>query len=137
MYEEDDDDEEMLYIMKDPTGFINEVRKLVFAGFGPQDLTDEELKALVMEIDEEEMEKTISLEECKVIAMEYLKPKKIRRRVKYVLSERGFSDLIEAINARLVSNIITELVDKGELESAWDSEANDFIFWIKDKNTGE
>lgn len=137
MYEEENDDEEMIYIMKDPTDFINQVRRLVFAGFGTKDLKDEELQELVLEIDEEEMEKTISFEECRVIAMEYLEPRKIRRRTKYFLSEQGFADLIEAINARLVSNIITELVDKGELESAWDSEANDFIFWVKDKNNGE
>lgn len=118
--------------MKDPTQFIDQIRRLVFAGFGTEDLDDDELQLLVLSINEKEMDNTISLNECKIIAMEYLKPKKIRRKFTYVLTEQGFTDLVEAINARLVSNILTELVDEGKLESAWDSEANDFIFWVKE-----
>lgn len=135
MYEENDG--ETIYTMRDPTEFVNQIRKLVFAGFGLKDVDEKDLESLIAEIDEKEMNKTISLEECKLIAMEYLKPKKIRRKIKYYLTEEDFTNLVEAINARLVSNLITELVDKGELESAWDSEANDFIFWVKNKNIGE
>lgn len=132
MYEEDNEDEDLVYVMKDPTQFIDQIRRLVFAGFGTEDLDDDELQLLVLSINEKEMDNTISLNECKIIAMEYLKPKKIRRKSTYVLTEQGFTDLVEAINARLVSNILTELVDEGKLESAWDSEANDFIFWVKE-----
>jgi hypothetical protein len=132
MYEEDNEDEDLVYVMKDPTQFIDQIRRLVFAGFGTEDLDDDELQLLVLSINEKEMDNTISLNECKIIAMEYLKPKKIRRKFTYVLTEQGFTDLVEAINARLVSNILTELVDEGKLESAWDSEANDFIFWVKE-----
>ena len=132
MYEEDNEDEDLVYVMKDPTQFIDQIRRLVFAGFGTEDLDDDELQLLVLSINEKEMDNTISLNECKIIAMEYLKPKKIRKKSTYVLTEQGFTDLVEAINARLVSNILTELVDEGKLESAWDSEANDFIFWVKE-----
>jgi hypothetical protein len=132
MYEEEYENEDLVYAMKDPTEFINQIRRLVFAGFGSEKLNDDELEHLVLEINEEEMDSTISFNECKIIAMEYLKPKKIRRKIKYFLTEQGFTDLVEAVNARLVSNILTELVDEGKLESAWDSEANDFIFWVKE-----
>ena len=131
MYEKEDDDD-LVYVMQDPTEFINQIRKLVFAGFGSDALNDEELEHLVLEIDEEEMDKTLSFNECKVIAMEYLKPKKSKnkKKTKFFLTEQQFNDFVEAVNARLVSNVLTELVDEGKLESAWDSEANDFIFWV-------
>lgn len=133
MYEdENEEDYEAVYTMHDPDEFINQIRRLVFAGFGIKDLEDNELQHLIEEIDEEEMDKTISFDECKLIAMEYLEPKKIRRKIKYFLTEDSFTHLVEAINARLVSNLITELVDMGQLESAWDNEANDFIFWVKE-----
>jgi len=32
----------------------------------------------------------------------------------------------------MVSNIINSLVKKGLIETAFDSEKNDFIFWVKD-----
>ena len=131
MYEEENDDETM-YIMQNPTEFINQIRRLVFAGFGLKDLDEDELQFLISEIDEEEMNKTISFEECKLIASEYFQPKKFKKKIKYVLTEENFSNLVEAINARLVSNLLTELVDSGHLESAWDNEANDFIFWVKE-----
>lgn len=139
MYEDDTDNEdyETMYTMRNPDEFINQIRRLVFAGFGIKDLGEDELQTLIQNIDEEEMNRTISFEECKLIAMEYLEPKKIRRRVKYFLTEENFTNLVEAINSRLVSNLITELVDDGQLESAWDSEANDFIFWVADKKIGE
>jgi len=132
MYEEEYENEDLVYAMKDPTEFVNQIRKLVFAGFGSEDLNDDELEHLVLEIDEEEMDNTISLNECKIIAMEYLETKKIRRKTKFFLTEQNFNALVEAINNRLVSNILTKLVDEGKLESAWDSEANDFIFWVKE-----
>lgn len=130
MYEEDEN-EDLVYVMEDSSEFINQVRRIVFAGFGEKDLEDAELSELIAEIDEEEMDKTISFAECEVISREYIEQKKIRRKIKYLLTSQNFSQFIEAVNARLVSNIITQLVDMGQLESAWDSEANDFIFWVK------
>jgi hypothetical protein len=139
MYEEndeenDEEDYDTVYTMEDPDAFINQIRRLIFAGFGLKDLADSELQHLLDEIDEEEMERTISFAECKLIAMEYLEAKKIRRKIKYFLTEENFTNLVEAINARLVSNLITELVDMGQLESAWDNESNDFIFWVPEND---
>jgi hypothetical protein len=32
----------------------------------------------------------------------------------------------------MISNILNSLVNKGVLDSAYDSDQNDFIFWVKD-----
>ena len=34
----------------------------------------------------------------------------------------------------MVSNILNQLVQKGLVESAFDTESNDFIFWVKDND---
>lgn len=132
MFDEDDNDD-LVYVMSDTKPLVDKVRKLVFAGFGFQDINDEELEILLQEIDEEELDNTISLNECQLIASEYFETKKTRKgTTKYILTNENFTEMIEAINSRLVSNILTTLVDKGELETAWDEEANDFIFWVVD-----
>jgi hypothetical protein len=33
----------------------------------------------------------------------------------------------------MVSNILNSLVNKGVLDSAYDDEQNDFIFWVKEE----
>jgi hypothetical protein len=37
----------------------------------------------------------------------------------------------------MVSNIVRGLVKKGVLDSAFDNDKNDFIFWVKDKYDDE
>jgi len=41
------------------------------------------------------------------------------------------------MNGRLVSNMLTSLVSKGLIESAYDEQINDFVFWIKDNESPE
>ncbi len=49
---------------------------------------------------------------------------------------KNFYSIIEDFNARLVSNLLQQLVAKGLIESSYDEEENDFIFWVADdKNT--
>ena len=44
-----------------------------------------------------------------------------------------FDEILIQLNQRMVSNIVRGLVKKGVVDSAFDSERNDFIFWVKDK----
>jgi hypothetical protein len=34
----------------------------------------------------------------------------------------------------MISNILNNLVNKGVLESAYDADLNDFVFWIKEED---
>lgn len=133
--DEEEDDDDLIYVMSDITELVNQVRKIVFAGFGFENVDEDQLSTLLAEIDDAELDETISFDECKVIAMDYFETKTTKRgKKKYILTNDNFNSFIEAVNARLVSNILTELVDKGQLESAWDEEANDFIFWVADND---
>jgi hypothetical protein len=37
----------------------------------------------------------------------------------------------------MVSNMLNNLVNKGMIETGYDDETNDFIFWIKDENENQ
>ena len=137
MYEEDDGD--MVYVVSDIDKFVDETRKIVFSGFGQDFDNENQIDDFISELSEtdiEELDRTLSKEECVAIVHEYVKPGKTRRRKnKYIISEENFHSIIEDFNARLVSNLLQQLVAKGLIESSYDEEENDFIFWVKETGT--
>lgn len=137
----DNDDEEMSYIITDIDKFVNETRKIVFGGFGHDDINDEEnleyddFMSKLTEADYEELDKTLSQQECMAIVHSYVKPRKTKSgKIRYIITDQMFTNIIEDFNSRLVSNLLNELVKKGLIESSYDAEENDFIFWVPDHN---
>ena len=57
---------------------------------------------------------------------------KITKKERYIISTKNYLEMIESFNARMISNLLSHLVSQGFIESAFDTEANDFIFWMKD-----
>jgi hypothetical protein len=49
----------------------------------------------------------------------------------YKIKEDDYDDFLVQLNRRMVSNIVKDLVSKGLVESAFDNEKNDFVFWVK------
>jgi len=97
---------------------------------GFENLTDEE---------EAELESVLDKKECINIIKETSRKIKNKRtkKIKYLMDDKILYDIIENINQRMVSNIISNLVKKGLLESAFDEEKNDFIFWKKENKDGD
>lgn len=127
------------YVVKNVETFINSIRKTVYGGFGQEIENDDELTYLMkkLEHNEEEMnelDNTLPLQECYVIAKEYIQRQKNKNtgEVRYTITEDNFESFILALNDRLVSNLLNSLVQKGLLEMAFDEEENDFIFWVPD-----
>ena len=88
------------------------------------DLTDDE---------REELNNLLALSECLTIVKDTakrLRHKKTKEKV-YLISIDGVGDVIENIQRRFISNMISILVKKGYLDSAFDEDRNDFIFWTK------
>ena len=54
----------------------------------------------------------------------------------FVIREDDYDDFLIQLNHRMISNMIKDLVKRGALESAFDDEIDDFVFWVK-KNDGE
>lgn len=134
------DDDDMVYVISDISDFINATRRIVFGAFGENldegddDQLDELINSLTTQ-DQEELDRTLTHDECLAIVHHHVQPRKTKSgKERYVISDEKFNEIIEDFNARLVSNLLTSLVQEGKIESAYDAEENDFIFWVKDND---
>ena len=133
---------EKWYVVPDLDNFTDKARAIVYNNFGVC-INPDNLDILiddVVENEQEEFDKVLSHQESLVIVKELVKKQKNRKtkEIRYTINDNIFADIVHRLNDRMVSNIITGLVDKGLLETAFDNESNDFIFWIKnDENEKE
>jgi len=131
------------YIIDDLEEFTRSARKLVFNGFDKSIGDDpDEFTKLITEISKEdmkEMDQILTQQESLVIVKGLAKEQKhkITNESRYLIDEKIFSQIIEEMNGRLVSNMLTSLASKGLIESAYDEQINDFVFWIKDDENRE
>lgn len=117
--------------------FIESSRVLVFDNFGKT----EDSQMVIFDIEQlkksekEELNTILTQEECMVIAKDFLKLKRHKKTKQtiHVITTSNYFKMMESFNDRLVSNLLNSLVNKGYLESAFDPEYNDFVFWIKEE----
>lgn len=135
-----ENNDEMYYVISDIEKFVNETRKIVFGGFG-KDIEENNVDDFIAELTEtdiEDLNKTLTQEECMAIVHTHIKPRKTKSgKTKYLMSDEVFTNIIEDFNSRLVSNLLQQLVAKGLIESSYSTEDNDFIFWVKEDNEDE
>lgn len=131
------------YIIDDLEEFTQSARKLVYNGFGKGVVEDpDEFTKLVTDITPEEFEELnqiLSQKEALLIVTNIAKEQKhkYKKTSRYIIDEKLFSQIIEAMNARLVSNILTSLASKGLIESAYDPGVDDFVFWVNEDENKE
>jgi hypothetical protein len=134
------------YVIHDMDAFTNHARVLVYNAFGSglsEDKEDPEIDDLisVKPEDKDELDKILSFEESLNITTQIVKKQKNKKTnsIRYVVNDIIFSEVLESLNDRMVSNLLNNLVNKGVLETGFDNETNDFLFWIKenDKNKSE
>tara|TARA_R110002074_G_scaffold385451_1_gene566703 strand:- start:702 stop:1112 length:411 start_codon:yes stop_codon:yes gene_type:complete len=118
---------------------INFSRKLVYHNFNEENngLTDQAFLEKVESIkdsEHEEMNHLLPYNESKTIFKPYIKKviSKKSKNISYRLKEDDYDDILNQLNKRMVSNIVKDLVNKGLVESAFDNEKNDFVFWVKE-----
>ena len=132
--------DEMYYVITDINKFVLETRKIVFGGFG-QDIDKENIDNFISELtdtDIEDLDNTLSQEECIAIIHTHIKPRKTKSgKTKCLMSDNVFTTIIEDFNSRLISNLLQQLVSKGLIESSYSVEDNDFIFWLKEDHEDE
>lgn len=90
----------------------------------------------IAQIHNDEFNESLSQEEATTIIKQFV-TKQINRKTKqirYLITNDSYIKILENLNARMVSNILNSLVNKGFLESAYDTESNDFVFWVKDEH---
>ena len=135
MSEQSDED---WFIINDLDEFVNKTRTLVFNSFGKendQDISDISLD-ISSESELEEMNIILSHNESLIIAKNILRcqTNKKNKSKRYLVSTGLYHKYITSLNERMIGNILNRLVNKGLVESAFDNDSNDFVFWIKDEN---
>lgn len=127
------------YYINDIDNFIDSTRKLVFKLFGEtnKETKDDDFVDILSEMTSDELSEldyTLTHEESEVIVKQYAKKQtsKKNNKVRYIINDDILNTIIEQLNSRMISNILNRLTNQGLLESAYDSEMNDFIFWVKD-----
>lgn len=127
------------FIIKDLKEFINASRRLVFQNFGSKSDDDFDIEHMLTDMsldDETEMDNVLSYNEAFTIAKSFIK-RQINKKTKehrYILNEDVYMSIITALNDRMISNILNNLVNKGLIETAYDDQSNDFVFWVKDEH---
>jgi hypothetical protein len=128
------------FIVPDLLEFTDKARSIVYNNFGVwNNKTDMDILIDdVAQNEKAEFDKVLSHQESLVIVKENLKRErnKITKKIRYILNDDIFAEIVYKLNDRMVSNIISGLVQKGLVETAFDEEANDFVFWVK-KNEEE
>ena len=125
------------YVIKDLEEFVLSSRALVFNNFGKDQ--NKPTKDILQDVKAEELEEfnqVLSQEESIIIAKSICR-KQVNKKTnarRYVITDELFMQMIMLFNDRMVSNMLNGLVNKGLLETAFDTESNDFIFWIKDEH---
>lgn len=112
-------------------------RRLIYSNFDP-DKRDQEDQTFFNSLSQfnnmeiAEMDDILPHKEIKIIFNEFIikKRHKKTKQIRLFIQEDAYENLLEAINSRFVSNIVQRMVGKGLLETAFDAERNDFIFWV-------
>jgi len=141
MYDEDENEERDGYLeISNVDKLVNFSRRLIYYNFDDESekLSDADFFDKVQKIKKEdipELDKYLPFEEAKSI-MKSLIVKRRHKKTKIpkmFMKESDYDEVLVQLNQRMVSNIIRGLVNKGVVDSAFDNERNDFIFWVKDK----
>jgi hypothetical protein len=126
------------FIIDNVDRLVEDTRVLTYNMFGQTNEKKlDELSHIISELKEEEVSELnsiLSQEEAIVIANLFLKKQvnKTTLETRTIITNESYQKMIEAFNDRMVSNILHSLVNKGLLETAYDAEDNDFVFWAKD-----
>ena len=113
-------------------------RKLIYYNFDEDtaDMSDENFLRKIEKMSdrvEPELEQLLPFIEIKSMFMEQV----VERYGVPCMSEDSYDQLLVDINQRMISNIVLGLVKKGVLDTAFDSDKNDFVFWVKNQDEEE
>lgn len=132
------------YVITDLSDFTDKARSIVYNNYGSWD-NESEVEDLMDDVsanEQEDFDKMLSHQESLVIVKESIKRERNKKtgKIRYVLNDEIFVEIVTKLNERLTSNIMSSLVQKGLVETAFDDKENDFVFWIndnEDKNKNE
>jgi predicted transcriptional regulator len=128
------------YVISNLDSFIDYTRSLVFNSFSKDNNNNdkEPVDSLIDAIkpeEQEELDKVLSHSESSTIIKSLLKKQinKKNKQIRFIITDNILYQIIESLNSRMVSNLLSQLVSKGLIETAFDEKMNDFVFWVNEK----
>tara|TARA_B100001094_G_C18152219_1_gene784313 strand:+ start:862 stop:1320 length:459 start_codon:yes stop_codon:yes gene_type:complete len=119
-------------------------RKIIYHNFDESndEYSDQEFLEIVTQMklsteNYEELEQVLPIQETKNILKSLCILKHRKKRTVYLIKEDDYDEFLVQLGQRMISNIVLGLVKKGLVDSAFDDEKNDFVFWVKKKNDNE
>lgn len=129
------------YDITDINQFVEATRVLVYTAFANSNFDIQNMSMAFTDLtDAEQLELNgcLSTNETINIAKDFMKVKnKDKNKKSYIISDKGYIDLMDALTTRITANLLHKLSNDGVLDSAFDEELNDFVFWTKDEDTDE
>jgi membrane-associated HD superfamily phosphohydrolase len=113
------------YYVEDIEKFLDHIRKVSYEKFAE---VNQMMKDDLASKFTEELDNILSRQESDNIVIPLLK----KHKDTYKVSDKTVLTIIEKLNSRMISNSLNNLVKSGLIESAFDSELNDFVFWVKE-----
>lgn len=127
------------YDITDINKFVESTRVLVYTAFANSDFDIENMSMEFTDLTHEEqleLDRCLSTNETINIAKDFMKVKREGKNKKnYIISDKGYVDLMDALTTRITANLLHKLSNDGILDSAFDEELNDFVFWTKDETS--
>lgn len=123
-----------VYEVVDLEKFIDSIRVVVFDSLGPQNITKNKPRLAIEELNKielEELNNILSHKEASNILKEYVKEITKKNKKVYYIEYDDYNLCLESLTQRMFSNVLVSLTNKGLIETAFDEEKNDFVFWIK------
>jgi len=136
------------FVIKDIDYFTNYSRRIIFDSYGQKseensdtvktDLIDNAIDNLSQK-DKEELDKILSYEEALNIVKSIAKVQthKTTKEKRYVITDESYMEILQSLGDRMTSNILNGLVNRGIVDTAYDSDIDDFVFWVKDKDNNK
>jgi len=125
-----------VYIVEDMEQFVEACRVLVFSVFGENNAENKMVfsKSELPQPELEELEQILTQKESLILAKEYIRTQthKFTKKQRYIISEKKCQEFVECLNSRMVSNLLNKLTNEGLVDTSFDSDLNDFVFWVKE-----
>ena len=122
-----------MYVIKDLDQFAVYIRKISLHKFSETNKVadDEFSSSFLKEKENINDDEIISIKEVENIIFSLARE---NNEEELLLNNKILHNIIEAINERIVTNLLNILANKDIVESAFDEKINDFVFWIKEEN---
>lgn len=127
------------YEIIDIEKFVESTRTLVYHQFGNKEGLPKNIDNLIQSLSDEEvdeMNRCLTQSESLNILQKFTKKQrnKYTQETRVSISDDQYMLYIEELSSRMISNMLAKLASEGLLETAFDEEINDFVFWAKDSD---